>query len=91
MNLSRLLCTELRNDRHLSEINARGLWHAIHFNLRSDSFMTRDNDDILVPLIYVLPLLVVVYVRVTCSGVVCHVRVFRLLTDIHIANYIPVP
>lgn len=29
----------LRNDRRLSEINARGLWHAIHFNLRSVSFM----------------------------------------------------
>lgn len=29
----------LRNDRCLNEINARGLWHAIHFNLRSVSFM----------------------------------------------------
>ena len=25
----------LRNDRRSSEINARGLWHAIRFNLRS--------------------------------------------------------
>lgn len=41
----------LRNDRRLSEINARGLWHAIHFNLRSVSFMTRDNDDVLVPVV----------------------------------------
>lgn len=50
MNLSRLL-SMLRNDRRLSEINARGLWHAIHFNLRSVSFMPRDNDDVLVPVV----------------------------------------
>lgn len=62
MNLSRLLCSRLRNDRCLSEINARGLWHAIHFNLRSVSFMTRDNDDVLVPLVYLL-LLVAAGVR----------------------------
>lgn len=49
MNLSRLLCSMLRNDRRLSEINAHGLWHAIHFNLRSVSFMTWDNDDVLAP------------------------------------------
>lgn len=36
----------LRNDRSLSEINARGLWHAIHFNLRFVSFMLQDNDDV---------------------------------------------
>lgn len=62
MNLSRLLCSLLRNDRRLSEINARGLWHAIHFNLRSVSFMTRDNDDVLVPLVDLL-LLVAAGVR----------------------------
>lgn len=42
----------LRNDRRLSEINARGLWHAIHFNLRFVSFMPRDNDGVLVPLLF---------------------------------------
>lgn len=62
MNLSRLLCSLLRKHRRLSEINARGLWHAIHFNLRSVSFMTRDNDDVLVPLVYLL-LLVAAGVR----------------------------
>lgn len=38
----------------MSEINARGLWHAIHFNLRSVSFMSRDNTDVLVPLVCLL-------------------------------------